>query len=158
MVATASDAVESSPVSSSPASATCEVPPPPGEEGCTPGFWKNSTGSWVGYSPNQLVGSVFSLPNGVLSNQLGGDTLLQALDYGGGDNLIGAAQILLRAAVASILNAAHPDVDFPRSAASVIADVNAALATKDRATILALATALDIDNNLGCDLPNDNSF
>ena len=158
VVATASDAVESSPVSSSPASATCEVPPPPGEEGCTPGFWKNSTGSWVGYSPNQLVGSVFSLPNGVLSNQLGGDTLLQALDYGGGDNLIGAAQILLRAAVASILNAAHPDVDFPRSAASVIADVNAALATKDRATILALATALDIDNNLGCDLPNDNSF
>src|SRR3990167_6867975 len=82
VVATASDAVESSPVSSSPASATCEVPPPPGEEGCTPGFWKNSTGSWVGYSPNQLVGSVFSLPNGVLSNQLGGDTLLQALDYG----------------------------------------------------------------------------
>lgn len=158
VVATASDAVESSPVSSSPASATCDVPPPPGEEGCTPGFWKNSTGSWVGYSPNQTVSSVFSLPNGVLNNQLGGNTLLQALNYGGGDNLVGSAQILLRAAVASILNAAHPDVDFTRSAASVIADVNAALATKDRDTILALATALDIDNNLGCDLPNDNSF
>ena len=157
VVATASDAVESSPVSSSPASATCEVPPP-GEEGCTPGFWKNSTGSWVGYSPNQTVSSVFSLPNGVLNNQLGGNTLLQALNYGGGDNLVGSAQILLRAAVASILNAANPDVDFTRSAASVIADVNAALATKDRDTILALATALDIDNNLGCDLPNDNSF
>ncbi|RMH82995.1 hypothetical protein EA796_17615 [Pseudomonas sp. AOB-7] len=159
VVATASDAVESSPVSSSPASATCEVPPP-GEEGCTPGFWKNSLGSWAptGYSPNQTVGSVFSLPAGVLNNQLSGNSLLQALNYGGGENLVGSAQILLRAAVASILNAAHPDVDFTRTAASVIADVNAALATKDRTTILALATALDIDNNLGCDLPNDNSF
>jgi hypothetical protein len=140
------------------ASATCEVPPPPEFEGCTPGFWKNSPGSWVGYSPNQLVGSVFSLPNGVLNNQLGDDTLMEALNYGGGDNLIGAAQILLRAAVASLLNAAHPDVDFPRTEAEIIAAVNAALATKDRATILALASALDADNNLGCDLANDNSF
>ncbi|ERI51696.1 hypothetical protein N878_06140 [Pseudomonas sp. EGD-AK9] len=140
-------------------SATCNVPPP-GGEGCTPGFWKNSLGSWAptGYSPNQTVGSVFSLPAGVLNNQLSGNSLLQALNYGGGDNLVGAAQILLRAAVASILNAAHPDTDFPRTAASVITDVNAALATKDRTTILALATALDIDNNLGCDLPNDSSF
>jgi hypothetical protein len=157
VVASGSDAVESGPVSAT-ASATCEVPPPPEFEGCTPGFWKNSPGSWVGYSPDQLVGSVFSLPNGVLSAQLGDDTLMEALSYPGGDNLVGAAQILLRAAVASLLNAAHPDVDFPRTEAEIIADVNAALATKDRATILALASALDADNNLGCDLANDNSF
>jgi hypothetical protein len=158
VVASASDAVESSPVSSAPASATCEVPPPPEFEGCTPGFWKNSPGSWVGYSPDQLVSSVFSLPNGALNNQLGDDTLTEALGYPGGNNLVGAAQILLRAAVASLLNAAHPDVDFPRTEAEIIADVNAALATKDRATILALASELDADNNLGCDLANDNSF
>ncbi|SDH69238.1 conserved repeat domain-containing protein [Pseudomonas benzenivorans] len=157
VVASASDAVESGPVSAT-ASATCEVPPPPDFEGCTPGFWKNSPGSWVGYSPDQLVSSVFSLPNGVLANQLGDDTLMEALGYPGGDNLVGAAQILLRAAVASLLNAAHPDVDFPRTEAEIIADVNAALATKDRATILALASELDADNNLGCDLANDNSF
>lgn len=156
VVAEASDAVDSSPVSAS-ANATCAVPPP-GEEGCTPGFWKNSPASWVGYSPNQTVGSVFSLPAGVLNNQLSGNTLMQALNYGGGDNLVGSAQILLRAAVASILNAAHPDVDFTRTAAAVVIDVNTALGTKDRGTILALAAALDADNNLGCDLANDNSF
>jgi hypothetical protein len=158
VVATASDALESTPVQAS-ANATCVVPPPE-QEGCTPGFWKNSVGSWAptGYSPNQTVSSVFTLPNG-LSNQLGGNTLLQALGYPGGNNLAGAAQILLRAAVASVLNASHPDVDdFPRTAAEVIADVNAALATKNRTTILALAAALDADNNLGCDMPNDNSF
>ena len=160
VVASASDAVQSSPVSAT-ANATCEVPPPPDFEGCTPGFWKNSPGSWAptGYSPNQLLTSAgFVLPNGQINNQLGDDTLMEALNYGGGDNLVGAAQILLRAAVASLLNAAHPDVDFPRTEAEIIADVNAALATKDRATILALASALDADNNLGCDLPNDNSF
>ena len=158
VVASASDAVESSPVSAT-ADATCEVPPPPPEfEGCTPGFWKNSTGSWVGYSPNQLVGSVFSLPSGVLNNQLGDDSLLEALNYGGGNNLLGAARILLRAAVASLLNAANPDVEFPRTEAEIIAAVNAALATGNRATILALASELDDDNNLGCDLANDNSF
>lgn len=158
VLASASDAVESLPVSSDPASATCMVPPP-GFEGCTPGFWKNSAGSWVGYSPSQTVGSVFSVPGSPAALQaLAGDSLMTALNYGGGDSLAGSAQILLRAAVASVLNASHPDVDFPRSAAAVIAEVNAALASKDRSVILALATALDNDNNLGCDLANDNSF
>ena len=160
VVASATDAVESTPVESAPAQATCDVPPPPDFEGCTPGFWKNSPGSWppTGYSPNQLITSVFDLPNGKINNSLGGDSLMDALNYGGGDNLLGAAQNLLRSAVASLLNSTHPDVDFPRSEADVIADVNAALATKDRGSILALHAALDADNNLGCDLPNDNSF
>jgi hypothetical protein len=159
VVAQATDAVDSSPVESSPAQAICEVPPPPPEfEGCTPGFWKNSPGSWMGYSPNQLITSVFALPNGVINNQLGGDSLMTALDFGGGDNLLGAAQNLLRSAVASLLDSAHPEVDFPRTTAEVIAAVNAALATKDRVAILALHSALDADNNLGCDLANDNSF
>ncbi|MWV10725.1 hypothetical protein F3I62_01350 [Pseudomonas sp. R-28-1W-6] len=158
VLASGSDAIVSGSYSAT-ASATCDVPPPPPEfEGCTPGFWKNSTGSWTGYSPDQLVGSVFSLPSGVLSNQLGDDTLLEALGYPGGTNLVGAAQILLRAAVASLLNAGHDDVDFPLSTAEVISQVNAALATKDRGTILALASTLDGYNNLGCDLPNDSSF
>lgn len=145
------------------ATADCEVPPPPppGDEGCTPGFWKNSPGSWppTGYSPDQTVGSVFTIPGSPPHlAALGNDSLMTALGYPGGTNLVGSAQILLRAAVASLLNAAHPDVDFTRTAASVIADVNAALATKDRTIILALATELDADNNLGCDLPNDSSF
>ena len=159
VVASGSDAILSLPVSST-ASASCKMPPPQQFEGCTPGFWKNSIGSWppTGYSPNQTVASVFTLPNGVIS-QLGSDTLLTALSYQGGNDLKGAAQILLRAAVSAVLNAAHPDVkDYPLSAQEVIAKVNAALATKDRSTILALASLLDGYNNLGCPLANDNSF
>lgn len=80
------------------------------------------------------------------------DTLAGALNYKGGSGVTGAARILLRAAVAALLNSANPDVDYPRTTAEVIADVNAALASGNRSTMLNLASELDADNNLGCPL------
>ncbi|HSF43302.1 MAG TPA: hypothetical protein VLT87_26115, partial [Thermoanaerobaculia bacterium] len=65
---------------------------------------------------------------------------------------LGAAKILLRAAVAALLNAAHSGVDYPRTTAEIIADVNAALASNNRNTMLELASELDDDNNGGCPL------
>ena len=79
-------------------------------------------------------------------------TLVQALSFNGGSGTIGAVRILLRAAVAALLNSAHPDVDYPLTTAEVIAAVNAALASNDRNTMLALASTLDAANNLGCPL------
>ena len=76
-------------------------------------------------------------------------TLLEALNFPGGDTLREKAQILLRAAVAALLNASHPDVNYPRSALEVIDDVNNALASQNVVTIINLAEALDADNNLG---------
>lgn len=124
----------------------------PGNQGCTPGYWKNHTDSWppTGYSTSQTVGSVFS--EAAHYPSLNSASLLAALNFGGGSGTSGAAEILLRAAVASLLNAAHPSVDYPRAPAAVIADVNAALASQNRDTMLALAAALDADNNLGCPL------
>ena len=121
-------------------------------EGCTPGYWKNHIDSWeaTGYVSDQSIGSVFADAAGF--PELAAATLLEGLSFGGGPNAEGAAEILLRAAIASLLNASHPDVNFPTSAADVIAMVNAALATGDRDTMLALATSLDNDNNLGCPL------
>jgi len=129
-------------------------PPPPtnGDQGCTPGYWKNHTGSWsgTGYAPGQTVASVFSAASGFPS--LAGESLLQALQGGGGPGTTGAAQILLRAGVAALLNASSPGVDYPRTAADVIAAVDAALASNSRDAMLALASELDADNNLGCPL------
>jgi hypothetical protein len=79
-------------------------------------------------------------------------TLLQAMSFKGGSTTTGAAQILLRAAVPALLNAAHPDVDYPLTTAQIISQVNAALASNDRSTILALAATLDRYNNRGCPL------
>jgi hypothetical protein len=83
---------------------------------------------------------------------LGNSTLLQALSFMGGSTLEGAVGNLLRAAVAALLDSAHPGVNYPRSTASIISDVNAALGSHNRDTMLSLASALDRDNNLGCPL------
>ena len=88
---------------------------------------------------------MFSQASGYPS--LGSASLLNALSFQGGSTLDGAAGNLLRAAVAGLLDASHPGVDYPRSPASLIADVNAALATRDRDTILGLASEIDDDNN-----------
>jgi hypothetical protein len=121
-------------------------------QGCTPGFWKNNTQVWgpTGYAPGTTLGSVFTVPAGFSS--FGGATFSQALAYGGGAGLDGAARIMFRAAVAALLNAAHPGISYAYSTAQVVEAVNAALASGSRATILALATNLDTANNQGCPL------
>jgi hypothetical protein len=127
-------------------------PPPPGGQGCTPGYWKNHTDSWppTGYSPSQKVQSVFSQASNF--STLGNSSLLDALSFQGGDTLQGGAEILLRAGVSALLNAAHSNVSYPRTTASVISDVNSALASGNRDTMISLAAKLDADNNLGCPL------
>jgi hypothetical protein len=78
--------------------------------------------------------------------------LLEALSFQGGPTTADAARILFRAAVASLLNANSSSVDFSLSTSEVVSQVNAALASEDRATILALASRLDSLNNGGCPL------
>jgi hypothetical protein len=125
-------------------------------QGCTPGFWKQDFhfGFWVGFSPTQKVSTVFS---GVLP-ALSGETLLDALQGGGGPGLLGAEEILLRAAVAALLNASNGSIGFPFTKTAVISAVNAAIATGDRDVILALATILDSANNGvgGCPIGGQN--
>jgi len=121
-----------------------------GNEGCTPGYWKNHTSAWAStdYTTGQLVGDVFNGEEASLS----GKTLLQALSFKGGNTIAGAEQILLRAAVAALLNATHDGVDYLYGEAEILAWVNAALAGNDRSTILTLAAQLDAANNQGCPL------
>lgn len=126
---------------------TCETT---GNEGCTPGYWKNHTNSWApsGLSPNQTAGSVFTF-NGLFPT-LSSQSLLATLNGSGGSGAIGGARILLRAAVAALLNAAHPSVDYTLTQASIISQVNAALATNNKDAMTKLATTLDGYNNKGC--------
>lgn len=123
-----------------------------GNQGCTPGYWKNHTDSWppTGYTTTQKVKTVFTSVT-TFYPTLGNATLYQALGFDGGPGGEGAAEILLRAGVAALLNASHPDVAYPRTEASVISDVNNAL-LQSRDSMLALAAQLDADNNRGCPL------
>lgn len=126
---------------------------PPGNEGCTPGYWKadQHLDSWVGtgYTTGQTLESVFDVPNAF---GVDNSTLLQALSFKGGSTVTDAAKLLLHHAVAALLNAGSPNVNYGMSEADIIADVNAALASNDRDTMLALKSDLDALNNAGCPL------
>ena len=123
-----------------------------GQEGCTPGYWKNHTSNWEEYQPTTQLGTVFTALAGTKYASM---TLLQALSLKGGSGVDGATQILLRAAAAAVLNAAHEDVGYPYrrfGEFKIIEKVNAALSSGNRAQMLNLANTLDQANNLGCPL------
>ena len=108
---------------------------PGGGEGCTPGYWKNNWDKWegvswepTGYSGGDLFSAVFgrtievTVGRRVITNP----TLFQALNaQGGGINA------LARHAVAALLNAASPDVDYDYSVAAVKSMVQGALPDGD---------------------------
>lgn len=109
-------------------------------QGCTAGFWKQTQhfGAYpAGLTPNTtLTAAGFVLPAG-----LANDTLLAALNYQGGPTVQDASRILLRQAVASLLNS--KTINFALSTSQVLSEVNSALASGNRNTILAEATRLD---------------
>jgi len=150
----ASILVDPPPPECNPLKETCEPPPQIGDQGCTPGYWKanvkKGATEWAlaGLAPTQTVGTVF------VAGSFNSSTLLEALEFGGGPGVSGATQNLLRAAVAAVLNAASPGVEYPRSRSAIVAAVNAAIASGNRAAILQLAGELDADNNRGCPLSN----
>jgi len=130
-------------------------PPPPADdcEGCSAGFWSQNgvrTGAYPsGYAPGHLVSSLFEDAAGYL----GDATLLQALE-GYRDSRTrqntdeGAMEILLRQAVAAVLNEAKFGDAYPAaSVAAIQMAVGEALTSGDRAAILALADKYDRWNN-----------
>ncbi|MGH7470482.1 MAG: hypothetical protein ACRENP_21260, partial [Longimicrobiales bacterium] len=117
-----------------------EVPPP--GQGCTPGYWGRSQhfDSWTApYTTSTLFFTVFGV------NAYPGKTLLQMINNTGG----GPSIQLGRHAVASLLSAAHPDLNFPLSPAQVIADFNAAWSSGNYE---AQKNIFDALNNAGCPL------
>lgn len=120
---------------------TCDVV----YEGCTIGYWKNHLDSWpAGYGPDDSLDGLFA--GG------GTDSLLVALSYPGGSGVAGARRILLRQAVAAVLNAEHDGVAYVYGVAEIISGVEAALASDDRGTMIGLGADLDAANNMGCPL------
>jgi hypothetical protein len=128
-------------------------PPPTGNQGCTPGYWKQSQhfDSWTatGYSPGQLISSVFTVPASYTINGTpeGSFTLVQGLSFKGGNDVSGKAQTLLRAAIAAVLNSSNSAIKYGMSKTDIINAVNAALAGGDATTINDLANTLDGLNN-----------
>lgn len=120
-----------------------------GAQGCTPGYWKNPRHDWEGYDRGDRVVDVFVEAAPYVGPR---DSLQKALKYRGGPSIADAAQTLLRAAVAGLLDTAHSGVDYPLTTAELIDKVNTALASGDRGEILYVKDVIDQYNNLGCPL------
>ena len=88
-------------------------------EACSLGFWKNHVEEWPdAFRPDTLFSDAFGVD---LTD--GDATLLEALELVGGGEAA-----LARQAVASLLNAAHPDVSFDLTTEQVVGIVQAAVA------------------------------
>jgi hypothetical protein len=119
-------------------------------EGCGHGFWKTHPESWPAGYGDKALGDLFVL--GGDFSTLSGDSLMTALNYGGGRTLLDKGKILLRNAAAAVLN----DVTFGSSYTyfgQVYPLVDAALASETMETILGLETEFDLANNAYCPLP-----
>jgi len=126
--------------------------PLPVETGCAAGFWAGHLGSWKpgGVRPDQLLRNTFT--ESARYETLGGVTLQAALRLNGGSDLLGAARTLLREAAASLLNGAHPGLEYPLTRTQVITEVDTALRSRDQAAIRDLARELEEWNGAECPL------
>jgi hypothetical protein len=130
-----------------------------GNEGCTPGYWKNHTSDWEEASPDQTLASL-GWTFGAENSEYADLTMLQALSAKGGTGIDGATQVLIRAATAAWLNAAHEGVGYPyrrfatglNGRRPLIELINEALTSDSRRAMIRLAKKLDDANNLGCEL------
>jgi len=140
--------------------ATAECPVTPcGLEGCTPGYWKNSPDCWCeAYYPTMTLDQVFDFDQvGIKDSilELRGKTLMEALKFKGGASKKQKMRILLRHAVAALLNGCNENVDYPVSESYVIDAVDEKLVSLTQ--ILQLKDELQDYNQLGCPISADNS-
>lgn len=126
-------------------------------QACTPGYWKNNAqkrnaNAWpAGFTPGTKIGDVFVVP-ACIGSTVRNATLLEGLDFRGGRSIRGTAQILLRSAIAGLLGSASSCVQYPVCSDALVARVDAALATCDRAEMRDATANLAILETLGCPL------
>lgn len=118
-----------------------------GNEGCTPGFWKNHPEEWP--IANSTLEQVYNVPDAF---GLDSKTLRQALSFQGGPGLAGMARNLLRHSVAGLLNILHPDIEYPLTEGQVINRTNTALNSGSRAQMEAQKNEFASFNSRGCPL------
>ncbi|TMW71243.1 hypothetical protein [Alteribacter natronophilus] len=122
-------------------------------QGCTIGFWRNpnNLSNWVPtpYNPTDLFNDVFGRVASVPSR-----TLFQSVRLLGGGNPPNTNN-LIRQAVAALLNASHPDINYPLTPEEVIEEFQTAW-DGDQAARVAQGERFESFNRLGCPLRPSN--
>jgi len=134
-----------------------------GDQGCGPGFWKQDQhlDFWVGegVTPDASFSSVFGVGIDVTFKEKGtkgkpsllnDPSLIQALQAKGGK-----VNALARQAVAALLNAESPDVDYALTPGDVVTLLQAAFDSPDPSAIETLKDYFESFNELVCPLDED---
>jgi hypothetical protein len=134
----------------------CFKKTPPPEEGCSAKFWKDHKSLWVGYTEETVINTVFVNATKLVCAGYGDEGKKKFRDMIGvgtaTGNLKDAFKNLMREAIAAVLNAAHPQVNYPATEAEIIVMVNDVLAQCDIAELISLANDLKTANNAGSPL------
>ena len=128
------------------AALSIDPPPPPGGEGCTPGFYKNLSKhrkAWGGISPNDLFKDWFD--NAFKKPEPDGLTLIQVLRQGGG-----GLKALGRHTVAALLNANNGDIASGMTVANVRDAFNDVYPALTKAEYTAQKNIFKDANESGC--------
>ena len=132
-----------------------------GDQGCGPGFWKQDRhlDFWVDVTPEDSFSSVFGVGLEVKFKEKGtkgkpsllnDPTLIQALQAKGGK-----VNALARQAVAALLNAESPDVDYALTPGEVVILFQAAFNSSDPSAIETQKDNFETLNELVCPLNED---
>ena len=124
------------------------------DQGCSPNFWRDNPGAWLGHAADEAVNTVFS---GADIYDVGNTTLYNVLkfrwNFSTSDPVAIEARSLLREAVTACLNVSHPDIDYHYAGTMVTSMVNDALASGDTLKMHTLTKLLLRYNNAICPLP-----
>ena len=131
-----------------------EVTIPTGEyQGCNLRFWTTHLDYWQKYHPFQRIRNVFDIPNDLPHATIFSFLFIYiVLYFGEGHSIFGAANTLLKHAVVALLNAAHPEVNYPLTETEIIDSVNNAFADLNRETMLSLKDTLEHYNNFSTNI------
>jgi hypothetical protein len=119
-------------------------------EGCTPGYWKNHRKAWcaTGYEREDIYNHVFGVS--ALYNSDGSEMNLGTVI--GHHGAMSSDMRLGQQAVAALLNAAHPGVDFIYTKAQVISYVQQVYCAQAQLNIELVKDNFDYLNNQGSPL------
>jgi hypothetical protein len=122
---------------------------PVGTQGCTLGYWKNHPGSWVTYAPGDTIGATFNLTSA--QTPYADTTLMDGLNFKGGNDVLGGERILLKQAIAGLLNSSA-GLDYGAGVKEIIGLTRNAILSGDRSFMIKRAGQFNIRNSVGCPL------
>ena len=121
-------------------------------EGCSVGFWRPNVDAWepTNKDPDETIFETFEVPEGDIPFTPTDATLIDGLQVGAANPITPEWRGFVRQAIAAILNAQHPEVNYPLTPEEVKSRFQSVIENLDLRD--AVESELDAFNDLDCPL------